>query len=97
MARGNVPLGMDYARERARRGVLLGALVPRGLCRVHSAAYVGVSPSLFDQLVRDGRMPNPKLINSRTVWDRLMLDAAFDALPDKEGGPSENEWDGAEL
>jgi hypothetical protein len=42
-------------------------------------------------------MPNPKLINSRTVWDRLMLDAAFDALPDKEGGPSENEWDGAEL
>jgi hypothetical protein len=41
----------------------------------------GISPSLFDDLVRDGRMPTPKRINSRTVWDRRLLDDFFDALP----------------
>jgi hypothetical protein len=51
-------------------------------------------------MVRDGRMPQPKMINSRTVWDRLRLDLAFDALPDKEDGTTplvpanDNEWDG---
>jgi predicted DNA-binding transcriptional regulator AlpA len=57
---------------------------------VQSAAYVGVSPSLFDEMVHDGRMPPPKRVNSRTVWDRLQLDAAFDALP---GGDDNNPWD----
>lgn len=63
------------------------SLPPRGLSRVEAAAYVGVSPSLFDQMVKDRRMPPPKRINARTVWDRLGLDAAFMALPDD--GPSE--------
>lgn len=66
-----------------------GAL-PRGLSRVQSAEYVGVSPSLFDEMVSDKRMPPPKCINRRTVWDRLKLDEAFAALPDKE---SRNPWD----
>lgn len=70
-------------------------LIPRGLSRVDAAIYIGISPSLFDQLVRDGRMPKPKLINSRTVWDRLRLDAAFAALPDKDGGAENNPWDEA--
>lgn len=60
-------------------------LPPRGLSRVQSAAYVGVSPSLFDELVKDGRMPRPVRINSRVLWDRLQLDQAFAALSD-EGG-----------
>jgi hypothetical protein len=63
---------------------------PRGMSRVHAAAYVGVSPSLFDTMVRDGRMPGPKLINSRTVWDRFALDRAFEALPDRD---NRNPWD----
>jgi hypothetical protein len=40
---------------------------PRGMSRVEAADYVGVSPGLFDTIVRDGRMPGPKLINTRTV------------------------------
>ncbi|MFG1201769.1 hypothetical protein V5F29_05195 [Xanthobacter aminoxidans] len=48
-----------------------------------AAAYIGVSTTLFDELVADGRMPKPKLINSRNVWDRLRIDAAFEALPEK--------------
>jgi hypothetical protein len=49
--------------------------------RTQAATYVGISPSLFDQMVRDGRMPQPKHINSRVIWDRQLLDEAFDALP----------------
>jgi len=70
---------------------LPSSLPPRGLCRVWAAAYLGVSPTLFDEMVDDGRMPKPKKINSRTVWDRVQLDIAFAALPDEEGG---NPWNG---
>ena len=55
----------------------------RGLSRPQAAHYVGVSPSTFDAMVADGRMPKPKVINTRTVWDRYALDVAFDALPDQ--------------
>ena len=63
---------------------------PRGMSRVEAADYVGISPSLFDTMVRDGRMPGPKLINTRTIWDRLALDRAFEALPDRD---AVNPWD----
>jgi hypothetical protein len=72
--------------------VLPVSLAPRGLSREQAAAYIGVSPSLFDILVRDGRMPAPKRINARTVWDRLQLDGAFDALPSSDEA-STNPWD----
>ena len=52
---------------------------PRGMSRTEAAAYIGVSPSLFDEMVKDGRMPGPKRINSRNVWDRFALDDAFEA------------------
>ncbi|MFG1263630.1 helix-turn-helix transcriptional regulator [Xanthobacter aminoxidans] len=68
-----------------RRFILPPSLAPRGLSRVEAAAYIGVSPSLFDDLVADGRMPKPKLLNARHVWDRLRIDAAFEALPEKDG------------
>jgi predicted DNA-binding transcriptional regulator AlpA len=54
---------------------------PRGLSRVEAAGYIGVSPTTFDKLVADGRMPAPKRINARTVWDIRRLDLAFDNLP----------------
>ena len=79
--------------------VLPPSLPPRGLSRVAAVAYIGISPSLFDIMVKDGRMPRPKRINARTVWDRKRLDEAFDALPDEEGGnppdgaKSTNPWD----
>jgi predicted DNA-binding transcriptional regulator AlpA len=68
-------------------------IVPRGLSREQSARYIGISPSLFDQLVKDGRMPKPKRINSRMVWDRWELDAAFSALPHKDAtATDDDEW-----
>ena len=60
--------------------VLPRRLAPRGLSRVQAAAYIGVSPSLFDEMVKDGRMPKATPINARKVWDRLKLDEAFAAL-----------------
>jgi predicted DNA-binding transcriptional regulator AlpA len=76
--------------EKAKTSIV--PLSPRGLSRVQAAAYVGVSPSLFDELVRDGRMPRPKRINSRTVWDRIRLDEAFEAILDDESRAA-NPWD----
>src|SRR5215469_9205069 len=71
--------------------ILPQSLPPRGLSREQAAAYVGISPSLFDMLVKDGRMPAPKRINSRTVWDRLQLDDAFTAIPSNDAAV--NPWD----
>lgn len=59
------------------------SLPPRGLSRPVAAAYVGVSPHKFDEMVRDRRMPKPKPIDGRRVWDRLKLDEAFAALPEE--------------
>jgi len=72
--------------------VLPISLAPRGLSREQAAAYVGVSPSLFDTLVKDGRMPGPKRINARVVWDRLKLDAAFEALADTDDASTDDRW-----
>jgi predicted DNA-binding transcriptional regulator AlpA len=77
--------------KRRPEDVLPQSLAPRGLSREQAAAYIGVSPSLFDVLVKDRRMPEPKRINARTVWDRLQLDAALAALPSDD--ESVNPWD----
>lgn len=62
----------------------------RGLSRLQAADYVGVSPSMFDVMVTDGRMPKPKKVNSRVIWDRLALDQAFTRLP---GGDADEAYD----
>ena len=76
---------------RDRPEVLPSSLAPRGLSRVQAATYIGVSPNLFDEMVKDGRMPKPTRINTRTVWDRLRLDEAFAALSDT-GMDGDDEW-----
>jgi excisionase family DNA binding protein len=66
----------------------------RGLSRAEAAMYLGISPSKFDELVKDGRMPRPRVIDCRKVWDVYELDMAFDELP-REDGPSTagSSWD----
>jgi predicted DNA-binding transcriptional regulator AlpA len=69
------------------------SFAPRGLSRVQAAAYIGISPTLFDQMVADGRMPRAKRTNARRVWDRIQLDAAFSALPnDGEDERADDVW-----
>lgn len=67
---------------------------PRGLRRPDAAHYIGVSPSKFDDMVADGRMPKPKPVDGCRVWDRYALDSAFEQLPD-DGAPATNDWDQA--
>lgn len=55
-------------------------ITPRGLRRIDAAAYVGVSPSKFDEWVLDGRMPAGKAVDGCVLWDIRALDAYFDAI-----------------
>lgn len=71
-------------RPRSRHEMLPQNLPPRGLSREEAAAYVGVGATKFDQMVMDGRMPRPKRIDGRRVWDRHQLDTAFAALPTED-------------
>jgi excisionase family DNA binding protein len=65
----------------------------RGLSRDEAAMYIGVSATLFDRLVADGRMPGPRRIDGRKVWDIRSLDLCFDRLPGEDAGKSSWEDD----
>ena len=47
---------------------------PMGLGRDLAAAYVGVSVSTFDAMVRAGHFPRPRRLGRRVVWIRTELD-----------------------
>jgi len=53
----------------------------RGRSREQAAAHIGVGETKFDELVRDGRMPQPYIIDGRVVWCVYELDEFFDRLP----------------
>jgi predicted DNA-binding transcriptional regulator AlpA len=89
------------AQQKATQTSSLAKLLPacaqratprRGLNRAEASLYVGVSPSKFDELVKDGRMCSPKRIDGRVIWDIRQLDEAFDCLPCDDKTDS-NPWD----
>jgi hypothetical protein len=55
----------------------------RGLSRVEAAMYIGISPSKFDELRKDGRIGPAKLLDGRKLFAIEMLDEFFDALPEE--------------
>jgi excisionase family DNA binding protein len=68
------------------KAVIAGRLpIRRGLDENEAAIYLSLSPSFFRRLVTDGRMPRPRLIGERRIWDVEELDLAFKTLP-REGG-----------
>jgi len=60
------------------------AYPPRGLSREEAARWIGIGTTKFDELVASGRMPRPKRIDGRVIWDRIALDAAFSDLPEDQ-------------
>lgn len=67
---------------------------PRLLSHDLAAAYVGASPSLFDEEISRGVWPVGEIRGSRgglRTWDRLLLDAA----QDRRAGLSEKPQPGA--
>lgn len=88
------PGGKQVVRPRhgaSNPNILPANLPPIALSRGQAAAYVGLGPSKFDELVRDGRMPKPKRIGARVVWYVADLVRAFEALPDDN--PHDDVWD----
>lgn len=75
------------------------SLPPFGINREQAAAVIGVSPTTFDQMVADGRMPQPRMpTKQRYVWDVEELGDAFRRLPHRDSqvdGESrkDNPWD----
>lgn len=60
-------------------------LEPIGLRLPQAAAFVGMSPSKFLELVERGTFPKPKSIDRVRVWDRRRLAEAFELLPGDDG------------
>lgn len=59
-----------------------------------AADCIGISASKFRKLVDDRRMPKPRKIDGRRVWDVDELRAAFKALPhdDETDGHEPDTW-----
>ena len=68
-------------------------IVPVGLSREQAASYIGIGTTLFEEMVSDGRMPSPKCINSRRVWDRIAIESAFSERPVAGENTHINPWD----
>ena len=67
--------------QSAKPGSLPLSLPPLGLSRTEAAALIGVSPTMFDRMVADGKMPKAlRIYGRRTIWDRKKVEAAFAAL-----------------
>lgn len=57
--------------------------------------YMGVSGGKFDEMRKDGRVPAPRIVDGRKLWDVRELDMAFDALPREDAPTLGNSWDDA--
>lgn len=82
---------MTARRPRARNQLHKPTGPRRGLRREDAAAYVGISPTLFDTMVAQGRLPMPIRFNSATVWDMWQLDLSFPGTPLADNDNS-NPW-----
>ena len=49
--------------------------VPYGLRAEEAANYLGMGRSKFLELVGEGRLPKPKVIDGMRIWDRRALGA----------------------
>jgi hypothetical protein len=63
----------------------------RGLSRTEAAAYIGISPSKFDELRKANRIAPPKVLDGRLIFTVERLDEFLDALPD-ENRTSNDDW-----
>jgi len=67
-------------------------LPPRLLSRDAAAAYVGIGTTKFDEMVGDSRMPRPRRVDGRKLWDLRQIDSAIDNLP-LDHVEEANPWD----
>lgn len=70
-------------RAAQRAEVLPPSLPPVGISREQAAALIGISTTLFDKCVAAGKIPPPRVIFGRLVYDRDEVIEAFRAMPRK--------------
>ena len=68
-------------------------VIPYAVCREAAAELIGHSAAKFDTLVKDGRMPPPREVDSRVLWDSAEVLAAWRAIPRRGQAPEANPWD----
>jgi len=70
-------------------------LEPRLVAVGPAAAYIGISATKLQSMVREGRAPTPRCIDRRRLWDRRDLDEFVNSL-EYDGGDSavrDSSWD----
>lgn len=84
-----------------RQHILPPSLVPFGVGRDKAAALLDIGATLFDQLVAEGLLPQPRELKGRLVWDVDEVAVAFRAIPHRgetagavDSAPGDaNPWD----
>jgi predicted DNA-binding transcriptional regulator AlpA len=71
--------------KQVRAEVLPTSLPPIGINREQAAAFIGISPSLYDKCVERGTMPGPRMIGGRAVYDVEEVIKAFRSIPHRAG------------
>ena len=61
---------------------------PRALDLAAAARYLGLTPTAFSAMVRVGQLPSARQLGVTAVWDRMALDAAFEAASADEVQPN---------
>ncbi len=72
-------------RRRTKSEISLQLPIRRGLSECEAAVYLSISPSYFRKLVEMRKMPRPRIVGSRRIWDIEELDMAFKCLPREDG------------
>lgn len=63
--------------------------MPLALCRDAAAETLSIGTTMFDELVKDGKLPKPKRLKGRVLWDSRRLAEAWDAIEE------DNDWGNA--
>ncbi len=69
--------------------------LPAALKRAKAAAHCDVSVGYFDRMVREGILPEPRLLGGVKVWLRQELDDALFGLGAQNNEGGENTCDAA--
>ena len=69
--------------EKSKEAKALTRRFKRGFNRSEAADYIGVGTTKFEDLVNQRRMPQPRLMDKRMVWDVCELDEYFEKLPQR--------------
>ena len=67
--------------------------MPIAVGREGAAALLSIAPSTFDDLVAKGRMPQPREIGRRVLWDTDEIRDYFRRIPRRGQRWEGNTWD----